>query len=330
MPTIDIIIRNKTASAVNQPCIVCGNSDYNIKFNFDDEWQAHTNKIGVFAYNRCGEWQSEKVLFEGDTCPVPALHGVRSVWIGVTAGDVRTSTPADVPCRMGATDFSDTTEKPSEDIWTQILDKLDTVGTVQRINTVISYDGDRGDYVSSVDFATLLAAAQQPEKYIVTAARREGGVEREYALKEIKQNADFTFLCFFCSVPQYSGSEMSAPLVKYILISSTGHVSFFETDISALAVSEAGALHRASMDPFTANNLGKNAVNFGREAGATGVMSFATEYGLYHPRYGWSYTQMSQVVIFRQPSAATQEQRKKRSLSAENKTKKMSQGSINL
>lgn len=289
MPTIDIIIRNKTASAVNQPCIVCGNSDYNIKFNFDDEWQAHTNKIGVFAYNRCGEWQSEKVLFEGDTCPVPALHGVRSVWIGVTAGDVRTSTPADVPCRMGATDFSDTTEKPSEDIWTQILDKLDTVGTVQRINTVISYDGDRGDYVSSVDFATLLAAAQQPEKYIVTAARREGGVEREYALKEIKQNADFTFLCFFCSVPQYSGSEMSAPLVKYILISSTGHVSFFETDISALAVSEAGALHRASMDPFIANNLGKNAVNFGREAGATGVMSFATEYGLYHPRYGWSY-----------------------------------------
>lgn len=289
MPTIDIIIRNKTASAVNPPCIVCGNIDYNVKFNFDEEWQAHNNKIGVFAYNRCGEWRSENVLFEGDTCPVPALHGVRSVWIGVTAGDVRTSTPADVPCRMGATDFSDTTEKPSADIWGQILDKLDAVGTVQRINAVISYDVDRGEYVSSVAFATLLAAAQQPEKYIVTAARREGGVEREYALKDIKQNADFTFLCFFCSVPQYSGSEMSSPLVKYILISSTGHVSFFETDISVLTVSEAGALHRASMDPFTANNLGKNAVNFGREAGATGVMSFATEYGLYHPRYGWSY-----------------------------------------
>lgn len=129
MPTIDIIIRNKTASAVNQPCIVCGNSDYNVKFNFDDEWQAHNNKIGVFAYNRCGEWQSEKVLFEGDTCPVPALHGVRSVWIGVTAGDVRTSTPADVPCRMGATDFSGTTEKPSADVWGQILAKLDELQT---------------------------------------------------------------------------------------------------------------------------------------------------------------------------------------------------------
>lgn len=289
MPTIDIIIRNKTASAVNPPCIVCGNSDYNVKFDFDDEWQAHNNKIGVFAYNRCGEWQSEKVLFEGDTCPVPALHGVRSVWIGVTAGDVRTSTPADVPCRMGATDFSDTTEKPSADIWGQILDKLNTVGTVQRINTVISYDVDRGEHVSSVDFATLLAAAKQPDKYTVTATRRESLAEREYALKEIKQSGDFYYLCFFCSVPQYSGSEMSAPLVKYILISSTEHVSFFETDISVLAVSESGALHRASMDPALAGSLGMNAVNFGRDAGATGVMSFATEYGLYHPRYGWSY-----------------------------------------
>ena len=129
MPTIDIIIRNKTASAVNPPCIVCGNSDYNVKFDFDDEWQAHNNKIGVFAYNRCGEWRSENVLFEGDTCPVPALHGVRSVWIGVTAGDVRTSTPADVPCRMGATDFSDTNEPPSADIWGQILAKLDELQT---------------------------------------------------------------------------------------------------------------------------------------------------------------------------------------------------------
>lgn len=129
MPTIDIIIRNKTASAVNPPCIVCGNSDYNVKFDFDDEWQAHNNKIGVFAYNRCGEWRSENVLFEGDTCPVPALHGVRSVWIGVTAGDVRTSTPADVPCRMGATDFSDTEEPPSADVWGQILAKLDELQT---------------------------------------------------------------------------------------------------------------------------------------------------------------------------------------------------------
>lgn len=149
MPTIDIIIRNKTASAVNPPCIVCGNSDYNVKFDFDDEWQAHNNKIGVFAYNRCGEWQSEKVLFEGDTCPVPALHGVRSVWIGVTAGDVRTSTPADVPCCMGATDFSGASEKPSEDIWTQILDKLDSIGAGSSTPDWAQNDPDGEGYIKN-------------------------------------------------------------------------------------------------------------------------------------------------------------------------------------
>ena len=148
MPTIDIIIRNKTASAVNPPCIVCGNSDYNVKFNFDEEWQAHNNKIGVFAYNRCGEWQSEKVLFEGDTCPVPALHGVRSVWIGVTAGDVRTSTPADVPCRMGATDFSDTDEPPSADVWGQILAKL---GELQTEIDEIKQSGGAEVYYAELD-----------------------------------------------------------------------------------------------------------------------------------------------------------------------------------
>ena len=148
MPTIDIIIRNKTASAVNPPCIVCGNSDYNVKFDFDEEWQAHNNKIGVFAYNRCGEWQSEKVLFEGDTCPVPALHGVRSVWIGVTAGDVRTSTPADVPCRMGATDFSDTDEPPSADVWGQILAKL---GELQTEIDEIKQSGGAEVYYAELD-----------------------------------------------------------------------------------------------------------------------------------------------------------------------------------
>ena len=175
MPTIDIIIRNKTASAVNPPCIVCGNSDYNVKFDFDDEWQAHNSKIGVFAYNRCGEWRSENVLFEGDTCPVPALHGVRSVWIGVTAGDVRTSTPADVPCRMGATDFSDTTEKPSADIWGQILAKFDELQTeideIKAGGAEVYYaelDGGYPSYTLSADTPLAdIAKAYEASKSIV-------------------------------------------------------------------------------------------------------------------------------------------------------------------
>lgn len=187
MPTIDIIIRNKTASAVDPPCIVCGNSDYNVKFDFDDEWQAHNNKIGVFAYNRCGEWRSENVLFEGDTCPVPALHGVRSVWIGVTAGDVQTSTPADVPCRMGATDFSDTNEPPSADIWGQILAKLDELQT--EIDEIKAGGGGGTDISLGVTGATVgqtvnvktVDADGKPTAWEAVDMAAGGGAEVYYA-----------------------------------------------------------------------------------------------------------------------------------------------------
>lgn len=299
MPTIDIIIRNKTASAVNPPCIVCGNSDYNVKFNFDDEWQAHTNKIGVFAYNRCGEWQSEKVLFEGDTCPVPALHGVRNVWIGVTAGDVRTSTPADVPCRMGATDFSDTTEKPPADIWGQILDKLDAVGTVQRINTVISYDAGRGEYVSSVDFATLLAAAQQPDKYVVTATKAEQSdlstlsqQDCIYNLSSIDVSTGALALTFACSGAKKTALGTIEKIEEKRICITDSMVPpinvLSEAVTGALKETDAGAIYRSSMGSG-ADALGKNSVNFATQTGATGVSAFATGYGLYHPRYGWAF-----------------------------------------
>ena len=318
MPTIDIIIRNKTASAVNPPCIVCGNSDYNVKFDFDDEWQAHNNKIGVFAYNRCGEWQSEKVLFEGDICPVPALHGVRSVWIGVTAGDVRTSTPADVPCRMGATDFSDTTEKPPEDIWAQILDKLDAVGTVQRINTVISYDVDRGEYVSSVDFATLLAAAKQPDKYTVTAT-----VEQDvYQLCTVSDGK-----CYFGKIVPYAGlySDGTGATSWQVLtiVCESIEISSDEIQVSdsydiieeikkqPFAITSGGAVYNSRNLATGADDLGTNAVNFGNRAGATGYASFATGYGIYHPRYGWGYATNSasgnSSAAFGSNTKATQE-----------------------
>ena len=299
MPTIDIIIRNKTASAVNPPCIVCGNSDYNVKFNFDEEWQAHNNKIGVFAYNRCGEWRSENVLFEGDTCPVPALHGVRSVWIGVTAGDVRTSTPADVPCRMGATDFSDTTEKPSADIWGQILDKLDTVGTVQRINTVISYDVERGEYVSSIDFATLLAAAQQPDKYVVTATKAEQSdlstlsqQDCIYNLSSIDVSTGALALTFACSGAKKTALGTIEKIEEKRICITDSMVPpinvLSEAVTGALKETDAGAIYRSSMGSG-ADTLGKNSVNFATQTGATGVSAFATGYGLYHPRYGWAF-----------------------------------------
>ena len=75
--------------------IVCGNSDYKIKFTFDSEWDEHTTKTARFVWN--GDYTD--VDFTGDTCDVPIIHGTDEVKVGVYAGDLSTTTPASIGCK---------------------------------------------------------------------------------------------------------------------------------------------------------------------------------------------------------------------------------------
>ena len=68
-------------------------------------------------------------MFSGNTCAVPILRDIHCVYVGVTAGNVRVTTPAKVQCRLSISDYADTEEPPSADIWGQILAKLDELQT---------------------------------------------------------------------------------------------------------------------------------------------------------------------------------------------------------
>lgn len=127
MPTIHINVKNRVATANGDSRIINGNSDYNIEFDFDAEWSDLNNKIGIFAYNDAAahKWAYQTVMFSGNTCAVPILRDIHCVYVGVTAGNVRVTTPAKVQCRLSISDYADTEEPPSADIWGQILAKLD-------------------------------------------------------------------------------------------------------------------------------------------------------------------------------------------------------------
>ena len=127
MPTIHINVKNRVATANGDSRIINGNSDYNIEFDFDAEWADLNNKIGIFAYNDAAahKWAYQPVMFNGNTCAVPILRDIHCVYVGVTAGNVRVTTPAKVQCRLSISDYADTEEPPSADIWGQILAKLD-------------------------------------------------------------------------------------------------------------------------------------------------------------------------------------------------------------
>ena len=131
MPTIHINVKNRVATANGDSRIINGNSDYNIEFDFDAEWADLNNKIGIFAYNDSAthKWAYQTVMFSGNTCTVPILRDIHCVYVGVTAGNVRVTTPAKVQCRLSISDYADTEEPPSADIWGQILAKLDELQT---------------------------------------------------------------------------------------------------------------------------------------------------------------------------------------------------------
>lgn len=131
MPIIRVNVKNRVATANGDSRIINGNSDYNIEFDFDAEWADLNNKIGIFAYNDAAahKWAYQTVMFSGNTCAVPILRDIHCVYVGVTAGNVRVTTPAKVQCRLSISDYADTEEPPSADIWGQILAKLDELQT---------------------------------------------------------------------------------------------------------------------------------------------------------------------------------------------------------
>ena len=75
--------------------IICGNSDYTIRFTFDDEWAAYATKTARFIWNG----QYKDVEFTGSTCEVPLLKNTDTLRVGVYAGDLKTTTSAVIGCK---------------------------------------------------------------------------------------------------------------------------------------------------------------------------------------------------------------------------------------
>lgn len=87
---IPIRIRDKIAAAPRDAVYVCGNSDYTIKFDFDDEWEGFNEKTARFVYNG----QFVDMIFTGDVCPVPIISNTYAFEVGVYAGNLSTTTKA--------------------------------------------------------------------------------------------------------------------------------------------------------------------------------------------------------------------------------------------
>lgn len=155
MHTIQVSVHDKIATQTDGTVIINGNSDYIIEFDFDAEWADLSNKVGIFAYNDAAahKWAYQTVMFSGNSCTVPILRDIHCVYVGVTAGNVRVTTPAKVQCRLSISDYADTEEPPSADVWGQILAKLDELQT--EIDEIKAGGGGGGTDISLGVTATV-------------------------------------------------------------------------------------------------------------------------------------------------------------------------------
>lgn len=121
---MNITISSRIARVAGTPQIVCGNSDYTVSFSFDAEWDAYTEKTAQFFCVRAGKPQIANVDFTGTSCAVPVLSDVDFVEIGVTAGTIRTTTPARVTCLRCVTDIPSEAYSPPRDVYNELMDAI--------------------------------------------------------------------------------------------------------------------------------------------------------------------------------------------------------------
>lgn len=121
MHYINITVREKSARADDRARIVCGNSDYAVRFDFDEEWEAYDLKTARFITE--GGFFTD-VQFTGSDCAVPVLTGTRTLLVGVFAGDVRTTTPAYIPAIPCITDNGGIPAAPPPDVYAQLINRF--------------------------------------------------------------------------------------------------------------------------------------------------------------------------------------------------------------
>lgn len=125
MRSINIIVRDKIATNPTRARYVCGNSDFVIRFDFDEEWNEIKTKTARFVYGNSYQDQ----VFEGDECPVPIISNVNVFEVGVFAGNLRTSTSASVPADKSILCKGGLPVNPAPNVYSQIMELLNKGGS---------------------------------------------------------------------------------------------------------------------------------------------------------------------------------------------------------
>lgn len=119
----EILIEVRDRLPVVRTCVdlITHNSDYYIRFDFDDEWNNYEQKTVYFVYE---DGSYMPVIMSGNICNFPIIQNERRrVFIGVQAGNLKTTRPCCVNVLDSIADLlNQQIAPPSEDVYSQIMD----------------------------------------------------------------------------------------------------------------------------------------------------------------------------------------------------------------
>ncbi len=130
MNTIYVSVEDLNATLKVPATIVSDNTGYQIQFDFDEEWDGHSSKEAVFTWRKDSLNYSKTVAFKGNTVLVPRLPAISALYVGVMAGDLQTTTAAEIKCyRSILSSGGVEPEAPSESVYAQLMELINgTVG----------------------------------------------------------------------------------------------------------------------------------------------------------------------------------------------------------
>jgi hypothetical protein len=117
---IHVQVEDKVAKLVSMNFnLVGGNSDYEVVFGFDGDWDNYPLKTALFVFGQ----DTREVVFSGNVCRGVAIENATMCLIGVFADDIVTSTPACISdVRHSIKDAATGShEPPTEDVYNQIM-----------------------------------------------------------------------------------------------------------------------------------------------------------------------------------------------------------------
>ena len=131
LTTIHITVRSRVPTITAGEDVISHNSDYVIKFDFDEEWQS-TVKTVYFA---CEDGSYQPVVISGNICPVPMLNGEhRRIFVGVQEGSsvkpsvLKTTRPCCLKVRDSIADYlGQPIPDPTPDVYEQIIAMLNNL-----------------------------------------------------------------------------------------------------------------------------------------------------------------------------------------------------------